>query len=73
MKEYKKANYHTHTYRCNHAVGEDEEYVLKAIENNPEALEFASERLKCDREVVYNSVSKARMDLLLYWNRIIKR
>lgn len=24
-------NYHTHTYRCGHAYGEDEEYVLEAI------------------------------------------
>jgi len=24
-------NYHTHTIRCNHAVGSDEEYVLEAI------------------------------------------
>lgn len=41
MKEYKKANYHTHTYRCNHAVGEDEEYVLKAIENGYDLLGFS--------------------------------
>lgn len=26
-----KVNYHTHTKRCGHAVGEDEEYVLNAI------------------------------------------
>ena len=25
-------NYHTHTARCGHAVGEDEEYVKRAIE-----------------------------------------
>lgn len=24
-------NYHTHTFRCGHAIGEDEEYVLEAI------------------------------------------
>ena len=27
-----KNNYHTHTPRCNHAVGSEEEYVEKAIE-----------------------------------------
>lgn len=26
-------NLHTHTYRCHHAKGTDEEYVIKAIEN----------------------------------------
>ena len=25
------ANYHTHTYRCNHARGEDREYIEHAI------------------------------------------
>ena len=29
----KKYNYHTHTKRCGHAVGEDEEYVIAAINN----------------------------------------
>ena len=36
-----KCNYHTHTKRCNHAVGEDEEYVLSAIENGYKVLGFA--------------------------------
>ena len=26
-----KENYHTHTYRCGHAIGTDEEYILEAI------------------------------------------
>ena len=26
-----KANYHTHTFRCKHADGEDKEYVEAAI------------------------------------------
>ena len=25
------ANYHTHTYRCGHAVGKEEEYILEAL------------------------------------------
>lgn len=28
-----KYNYHTHTYRCSHATGTEEEYVVRAIEN----------------------------------------
>ena len=36
-----KANFHTHTYRCRHAVGEDREYVIKAIERGVETLGFS--------------------------------
>lgn len=36
-----KTNYHTHTYRCNHAKGLDEEYVLAAIKNGYDELGFA--------------------------------
>ncbi|MBR5702290.1 MAG: PHP domain-containing protein, partial [Oscillospiraceae bacterium] len=35
------ANYHTHTYRCGHAVGEDREYVEKAIERGLKVLGFS--------------------------------
>ena len=35
------ANYHTHTYRCNHASGEDEEYVQSALEAGIEILGFS--------------------------------
>ena len=26
-----KTNYHTHNYRCNHAAGTVEDYILEAI------------------------------------------
>ena len=35
------ANYHTHTKRCQHAVGEDREYVEAAIEAGLQILGFA--------------------------------
>lgn len=35
------ANYHTHTVRCNHAKGTEEEYVLKAIEGGYRTLGFS--------------------------------
>lgn len=35
------ANYHTHTYRCRHAVGEDREYVEAAIRNGMQVLGFS--------------------------------
>ena len=36
-----KTNYHTHTYRCKHAVGDDEAYVLSAIAAGFDLLGFA--------------------------------
>ena len=35
------ANYHTHTYRCGHAVGKDREYVEKGIERGLKVLGFS--------------------------------
>ena len=34
-------NYHTHTKRCGHATGEDEEYVLAAIQAGVKTLGFS--------------------------------
>ncbi len=34
-------NYHTHTVRCKHASGKDEEYVLEAIKNGFDCLGFS--------------------------------
>jgi histidinol-phosphatase (PHP family) len=34
------ANYHTHTMRCKHAFGTDEEYVLEAIKHGYKTLAF---------------------------------
>lgn len=34
-------NYHTHTYRCGHASGEDEDYVQNALEAGIEILGFS--------------------------------
>ncbi len=35
------ANYHTHTYRCGHAEGGDEEYVRQAVESGLTILGFS--------------------------------
>ena len=37
----RKVNFHTHTTRCGHAVGSDEEYVLSAIKGGFEVLGFS--------------------------------
>lgn len=36
-----RANYHTHTWRCNHAVGTEKEYVERAIEGGIKILGFS--------------------------------
>lgn len=36
-----RINYHTHTYRCNHAVGSEEEYVREAIRGGVKLLGFS--------------------------------
>ena len=36
-----KNNWHTHTKRCGHAIGEDEEYVIKAIQAGIKILGFS--------------------------------
>ncbi len=36
-----KTNYHTHTERCQHAIGSDEDYVLSAIEGGFDLLGFS--------------------------------
>ena len=33
-------NFHTHTYRCGHATGSDEEYILSAIKFGIKELGF---------------------------------
>ena len=35
------ANYHTHTHRCNHAIGREEEYVKSALEAGMKILGWA--------------------------------
>lgn len=36
-----KANYHTHTWRCNHAIGTEEQYISQAIQQGMEILGFS--------------------------------
>ena len=34
-------NFHTHTFRCHHAEGSDEDYVLQAIKNGYDTIGFS--------------------------------
>lgn len=56
----RKTNYHTHTKRCMHASGSDEEYVLAAITNGYEELGF-SDHTPWDYETDY--IAHMRMKL----------
>ena len=50
-------NIHTHTKRCFHAVGTDEEYVLAAIKNGIKILGF-SDHCPMDQYTVYKDRMK---------------
>ena len=54
----RKTNYHTHTKRCHHAQGSDEEYVLSAIRNGYEELGFSDHT---PRKYDSDFVAKMRM------------
>ena len=43
MNDYKdkKCNFHSHTVRCQHAVGEEREYVEEAIKEGFEVIGFS--------------------------------
>jgi len=53
-----KANYHTHTWRCNHATGAEEEYVKTAVEQGFDILGFSDHTPQFFSE---GYVSKIRM------------
>ena len=56
--DFINANYHTHTYRCQHAIGDDRAYVEQAILNGMKVLGFADH---CPWVYDTDYVSKIRM------------
>lgn len=48
------ANYHTHTWRCNHATGREEEYVRAALDRGFQILGFADHTPYCFPEGYYS-------------------
>lgn len=72
-------NYHTHTFRCGHAVGEDEEYVLEAIGAGFQSLGFSDhimlpnihqENVRGDYSLLDNYVTSIRELEVKYKERI---
>ncbi|MDY4545087.1 MAG: histidinol-phosphatase [Bacilli bacterium] len=51
-----RTNYHTHTYRCHHAGGTEEDYIIEAIEKNLKVLGFS------DHGPFYDNRYGLRMD-----------
>ncbi len=60
MNNFLKANYHTHTYRCQHAIDTERQYIEKAIEMGIEVLGF-SDHVPCPYKDGY--VSGIRMTM----------
>ena len=46
-------NYHTHTYRCGHAIGEDIEYVQEAIKASYKGIGFSDHVMLPKLEKIY--------------------
>lgn len=65
-----KNNYHTHTTRCNHAIGLDEEYVLKAIETGYQTLGFSDHIMIPDIKRNYEYIDSINLLKEKYKNQI---
>lgn len=65
------ANYHTHTWRCNHAAGREEVYVQRALERNFEILGFSDHTPYCFPEG-YVSGFRMRMDQLQDYCNLVR-
>ncbi len=61
MSEFLKANYHTHTARCQHAIGTEREYIEAAIEMGIQTLGF-SDHIACPYTDGYVSGIRMRWD-----------
>lgn len=66
-----KANYHTHTTRCNHAVGSENEYVLEALKRGLQTLGF-SDHTPYYFPGDYYSTFRMRMEQLEDYTKTIK-
>ena len=53
------ASYHNHTYRCNHATGSEEEFILHAINNKIKILGFSDHAPHC----FFDALCSSRMKL----------
>ena len=66
-----RANYHTHTYRCNHAVGSEEDYVVNAIAEGFDILGFSDHTPQIFRDG-YRSGIRMGIEELPNYCRVIR-
>lgn len=59
-----RVNFHTHTYRCNHATGTEEDYVISAIENNITTLGISDHGPYPDDRLSYRMMYSELLDYL---------
>ncbi|MGL5649267.1 MAG: histidinol-phosphatase [Clostridium sp.] len=64
-----KTNFHTHTTRCLHATGSDEEYILEAIKSGYKILGFSDHAPYPDNRFLYRMQFE---ELDEYYNSIFK-
>lgn len=57
-----KFNYHSHTKRCGHAVGEDEEYVKHAIKNGYQIMGFSDHAPYQDSDISDERMQKKELE-----------
>ncbi len=66
-----KANYHTHTHRCNHALGREEQYVQKALEGGFEIFGFADHSPYLFRDGYYSTFRMRPAQLAGYVDTVL--
>ena len=66
------ANYHTHTTRCGHAEGTEEEYVLAAIQRGIKQLGFADHAPYCFPDGYYSGFRMKRDRLADYASTVLE-
>ena len=66
------ANYHTHTFRCHHAKGTDEDYVRAAIDNGVKILGFSDHGCMIGRDYLKPDI-RMRPEILPDYMTSIRR
>ena len=69
---YMKANYHTHTWRCNHAEGNEKQYVENALKAGLEILGFADHTPYVFPGSYYSGFRMAMEQLPGYVNTVLR-
>jgi histidinol-phosphatase (PHP family) len=66
------ANYHTHTVRCNHAIGTEREYIEEAIKNGFKILGFSDHTPQPYPEDFYSRIRMKMSEVEDYTSTLVK-